>query len=267
MKDVPILVYHQVVDEDFDLTKVPVGDRPYYLRNSDFVRQMEYLSNQGFKTLTLGEFVNFIKDGGQLSAKSIVLTFDDGHISNYTYVYPILRRFNFKATFFLIVSEIGKPKTLNWAQIVEIKNNGMEVGSHSMTHPFLSDLEPEEVLQELKKSKEILETHLEEEIKFLSIPRELPYPRWLEIARNCGYKAACTSYVGLNNSETDLFALRRIGVREEMSLETFSRIINGNGKLLFKLKAQDFLKQMLKNSLGQKRWFSLREKLLKIKYR
>ncbi len=267
MKGVPILVYHQVVGEDFDLSNVPVGDRPYYLRKRDFIQQMECLFDQGFKSLTLGEFVGFIEDGGQLATKSIVLTFDDGHISNYTHVYPILRRFNFRATFFLIVGKIGEPQALKWAKIARMVDNGMEIGSHTMTHPFLSDLKTEEVFREFKRSKKILETHFTKETDFLSIPRELPHPNCLKIARDCGYKAVCTSYVGLNNPETDLFALKRIGIRQGLSPKAFSRIVNGNRKMLFRLRAEEFLKQRLKNGLGQKRWLSLREKLLEIRYK
>ena len=165
MKGVPILVYHQVVDEDFDLNNVPVGDRSYYLRREAFAQQMEYLFHQGFKTLTLRDFFGFIKGDIQLPSKSIVLTFDDGHISNYTHVYPILRRFNFKATFFLIVEKIDKLQVLKWIQIAQMVDNGLEIGSHTVTHPFLSDLKEEKVLWELKRSKEILETRLKKEIK------------------------------------------------------------------------------------------------------
>jgi len=266
MKGIPFLIYHQVVDENFDLTSVPVGERPYYLKKISFIQQMEYLFQKGFKTLTLGEFVEFVKNDRRLPTNSIVLTFDDGHISNYTCVYPILREFNFKATFFVIVEKVGKFESLNWTQVVEMTNNGMEIGSHTMTHPFLSDLKEEEVLWELKRSKEILETHLKKEIDFLSIPREHPRSPWLRIARDYGYKAVCTSYVGLNGLKTNLFALKRIGIKDGLSLMTFSRIVNRDRKIFFKLKASDFLKQMLKTSLGIKKWLNLRERLLKTKY-
>lgn len=266
-RGVPILVYHQVVDEDFDLNNVSVGDRPYYLKKAEFIQQMEYLFDQGFKTLTLGEFVGFIKDGGQLPTKSIVLTFDDGHISNYTHIYPILCRFNFKATFFLIVGKIGTPEKLDWEQIMEIVASGMEMGSHTITHPFLSNLKENEIFWELKRSKEVLENHLKKEIDFFSIPRELANSNWLKIARDCGYKTVCTSKVGLNKWNTNLFTLKRIGIKNGIDLNTFSQIANRERKLLFKLKIFELLKQSAKISLGKRRWFKLRERLLELKYR
>lgn len=267
MKGVPILVYHQAVDEDFDLNKVPVGVRPYYLRKKAFTQQMEYLFDQGFKTLTLGEFVSFFKRDRQLSTKSILLTFDDGHISNYTCVYPILCRFNFRATFFLIVEKIGKPEKLNWEQIMEMASNGMEMGSHTMTHPFPSDLKEDGIFWELKKSKEVFEDRFEKRINFLSIPRELANSNWLKIARDCGYKAVCTSKVGLNKWNTNLFTLKRICIKDGIDLNTFSQIVHRKRKLLFKLKIFELLKQSVKISLGKKRWFKLRERLLELKYR
>ncbi len=265
-RGIPILLYHQVVDEDFDLTNVPVGVRPYYLRKNSFIQQMGYLFGHGFKTLTLRDFVSSIKNGLPIVEKAVVLTFDDGDISNYTLAYPILREFGFKATFFLIVRGIDNSQGLKWGQITEMVGNGMEIGSHTMTHPFPSDLKEDGIFWELKRSKEVLEDHLKEEIDFLSIPRGIANPNWLTIAHSCGYKAVCTSKVGLNNHKADPFALRRIGIRDGFDLKAFSLIVNRDLGFLFSLTASDYIKQMLKNGLGQKRWFRLRERLLKTRY-
>ena len=73
-KQLLFLVYHRLVDENFDLSTVPADQRPYCLRRSDFQKQIEYLYNDELQTVSLREFVRFRKDKAQLPKKSIILT-------------------------------------------------------------------------------------------------------------------------------------------------------------------------------------------------
>ena len=105
----------------------------------------------------------------------ITFTFDDGYLSTYQYAYPILKKYGYVGTAFIIPSLVGKEGYMNWAQITELYRNGWEIGSHSYTHPHLTQLSLEDLEKELYLSKQDLERHGFYVISFAS-----PYGEWDE---------------------------------------------------------------------------------------
>ena len=90
---VPVLNYHQVEDKD---------GNPLTLYCDQFDQQMAYLAEEGYHTITLDEMMDAAESGAPLPAKPVVITLDDGYVDNYEYAYPILKKYGFKATIFLI---------------------------------------------------------------------------------------------------------------------------------------------------------------------
>ena len=93
-------------------------------------------------------------------SKSLVITFDDGHISSYSVAFPILCNYKFKATFFIITERIGEKEYLSWRQIREMNKYRMEIGSHTVTHPILTELSTEKIKFELSIQKKWLKIRL-----------------------------------------------------------------------------------------------------------
>jgi peptidoglycan/xylan/chitin deacetylase (PgdA/CDA1 family) len=88
----------------------------------------------------------------------VTFSFDDGYESTYTKAFPILQRYGYSATVFVIVSTIGTPGYLTASQLLELQSKGWEIGSHTFTHRFLTELSNEELLEELIKSRTTLES-------------------------------------------------------------------------------------------------------------
>ena len=86
--------------------------------------------------------------------KGLYLTFDDGYLSDYQIVLPLLIKYDFTATFFICIEKVGKEGYMNWRQINELNMHGMEIGSHSLTHSYFSSLSKNRILEELSVSKE-----------------------------------------------------------------------------------------------------------------
>ncbi|MCE5170595.1 polysaccharide deacetylase family protein [Paenibacillus profundus] len=122
---VAVLMYHDIVDKP---------EKPHMLPVQQFERQMELFKTNGFNVITMDDYVNFMTKGAAIPDNAILLTFDDGYESFYTHAFPILKKYNYTATNFVIVSFIdnreGRPK-LTWDQMREMKKEGMSFYSHT----------------------------------------------------------------------------------------------------------------------------------------
>src|SRR5262245_56542395 len=121
-----ILMYHDLA---VSLEHVPPGHRPYVLDPLAFRGQMRAIATQGLPVLTVSQWCT-----SSHSSHSLILTFDDGHVSNYELALPVLLECQLKATFFVTAGFIGTGVTMNWEQIRALHTAGMEIGSHTLTH-------------------------------------------------------------------------------------------------------------------------------------
>ena len=89
--------------------------------------------------------------------KAAIITFDDGRLSQYNYAKPILDKYNFKATFYIICNSVGKENRMTWDNIQSLEEEGHEIGSHSMNHLRFGNLSDNEIKYEIIESKKCLE--------------------------------------------------------------------------------------------------------------
>ena len=189
--------------------------------------------------------------------KSVIITFDDSHISIYDYVFPILVDYGLSATFFVTVDNIDSANSVNWNQVREMSNIGMSIQSHTMTHPFLSDLSSKEIRWELQESKDTLEQQLGQPVKYLSLPGGRCNAIVKDIAKEAGYLAVCTSVIGYNDENTDPYSLKRWVIRKDMKFSTFSNIVHSKRSTLMYYETRQFLLNGLKKVLGNKVYASI----------
>ncbi len=116
----------------------------------------------------------------------VIITFDDGLSDNYTNAYPILKELGLKAYFFILVGKAGTDGYMDWRQIRQLRDGGMVIGSHGMTHRILTELNDKELDYELKNSKTILENKLGHRIDFLPIPRGFYSKKTIDKAKEVG---------------------------------------------------------------------------------
>jgi peptidoglycan/xylan/chitin deacetylase (PgdA/CDA1 family) len=220
---VPVLMYHRIAD-------VP-GDRNS-LSPAKFREQMEYLTANGFTTVTMQMVYEFYAHGKTLPKKPILLTFDDGYVDNFNIALPILKEKNMTAVVFPIANWIGKENkwenfnkklttTMDWEQLKAWQASGMEVASHTVNHPFLDQCTTENLAIELTESKSILEKNLYDSVDFLCYPYGSFNAETKVAALKAGYKAAFAIFDHVPLWQIDLFALPRIPIPARQSLPEF----------------------------------------------
>jgi peptidoglycan/xylan/chitin deacetylase (PgdA/CDA1 family) len=198
---------------------------PYFEINTSpemFAQQMEYLYDRGYNPVTLDSAVQMI-DSGKVVSKAVVITFDDGFHDFYSAAMPILSRFGFPATMFVVSNFVGsrphrfgERRVMSWAELREVQANGIQIGSHTATHPILRNLSLDNVEMEIKKSKQDIEQNLGPPITSFSYPYGFPEQAYSFVAsvkkfmEEAGYKSGVTTVLGTAGKSSDRLLLPRI---------------------------------------------------------
>lgn len=239
---VPILMYHSVADHPNEET------RPHSVRPSDLDEQLAYLSDSGFTPLTLGDLVASLNknNGRSMPAKPIVLTFDDGYADFHSHALPMLDRYQFPATVFLTSGWVadagddaaGRPldDMLTWSQAREAAQTGIEIGGHSHSHPQLDQLRTDELRQELRKNKALLEDMIGTPVATMAYPYGYSSARVRREVRKAGYFAACAVNNSIAADRHDMLAIPRLTVARNTSISMFKRAVEGSAVPLIYLK-------------------------------
>jgi peptidoglycan/xylan/chitin deacetylase (PgdA/CDA1 family) len=221
-KKIPVLMYHSIDFEKGNELRIP---------KDKFRLQMKYLKDNGFTTLTLNELYSYIVFGTSLPEKPVVLTLDDGYVDNYTNALPVLKEFDLKATVFMITSCIDTDKRyLTSKQLQEMDKAGMDIESHTVTHPELNKLSYDNQLIELKNSKVTLEKILGRDVPYLAYPYGRFNADTLKITQDLGYKMAFSTIIGDASKSDGLYKLHRLYVSNNDNMDRFKNMINSVSK-------------------------------------
>lgn len=206
--DVPILVYHSVGPKTGK--KESKMAKHYHIYPETFEAQMEYLKDNGYTPITFNALVDHYLNGTAIPAKSVVLTFDDGWRDQYTYAYPILQKFGFTASFFIISSyPTGNyPAYMSWADIIALDKAGMEIGSHTVHHLNLTKVSPAQVTSELVDSKATIEKEIGHPITTFVYPEYGQNTAVQQAVKSAGYIAARAGWVRPVDGKQSIFALK-----------------------------------------------------------
>lgn len=233
---VPILMYHKIgrAPSDAKIKKLWVSVRA-------FERQMAYLKDHRYRSITFAELA------GQAAVpeKPVIITFDDGYLNNYIDALPVLRKYGFKAVFFIVSSTVGRHNL--WHDPAEEKQipmmdtntlkrlvqEGHEIGSHTVSHIDLEKADPGSVDDELQKSKSDLERMIESSIISFAYPygagafsSGIP-----EAVAQAGYQYACSIRQGIAQLEKNVLNLRRILVRgDDNRLDFYLNMTRGKSR-------------------------------------
>jgi peptidoglycan/xylan/chitin deacetylase (PgdA/CDA1 family) len=191
----------------------------------------------------------------------VVITFDDGCETDLISAAPMIREFGFNGTFYVTVGFLDKRGYLSRSQLRQLSDLGMEIGSHSMTHSYLTDLSQEQVAREIADSKHELEQVTGRSIHHFSCPGGRWDHRVAETARQSGYRSVTTSRVAANSPRSDPFALGRVAVMRGTSLATFKKQTKGHG--LWELRLRHSARNAAKVMLGNRIYDLLRAQMLR----
>lgn len=156
------------------------GDTSLFVKTADFDAQMKFLSDNGYTTLFLSEIADAPKYD-----KPIVITFDDGYNDVYNNAFPILKKYNLKADFYIITDWVGGSVYVTTDMIKEMSLSGLiEIGSHTLNHSSLGSLSEINQDNELKQSKDKLEKLLNKEISTIAYPKGSYNSTTIRLAKN-----------------------------------------------------------------------------------
>ena len=255
-----VFCLHDVVPEE-RMAAVAVTHRPYAISPADFRAHLMAAHAAGPRTITAGQLPS------EMSARFFCLTFDDGCASDYTDAFPVLLELGMRATFFVVPTLVDEPGYVTWSELREMAAAGMEIGSHSLTHPFLHELDAAGVRREFGDSKRMLEDRLGAVIRSASLPRGWEPPHAAPVLEELGYSVFCTSRVGWWHPGDHPLSVPRIAVRRSMQAEEFGAIANGAPRSLWSLQAVEAAKNAAKACLGHGGWQRLRAPLLALRER
>ena len=259
----PILTYHAVETTPQEPEALPPNQRLYLAKRDLFEAQMRYLAEQRFRTMLVDELIMVAQGQAPLPERTICLTFDDGSASDYLAAFPILKGHDLRATFFVVTDRVGTPGYVTWDQLREMSVHGMSVQSHSRTHPFMSQCTPAELRAELHLSKDAIERHLGKAVEVFAVPGGDWNERCRLAAKECGYRAVCTSKPGVNARKLELDKLERLSLRRADAFEQFVSFVTLDRRVLFEYRAKETFLRLAKRGMGLNRYNRLRAWLLR----
>ncbi|MCK4622310.1 MAG: polysaccharide deacetylase family protein [Desulfuromonadales bacterium] len=201
-------IYHR-----FDETKYPSTN----ISSAVFAEQLAYLQQQNYTVLSIGEVVRRLRSGENLPDKGAVLTVDDGCRSFADVAMPIVRQYGFPISLFVNTDAVGSRGYLDWAQLQALQQEGVEIGNHTASHPYMVEKKQEEtqeewrqrIIEDLKKAEQQFMTQLGK------VPELFVYPygeysvEVIDVVKSLGFKAALAQQSGVIHSTHDLYTLPR----------------------------------------------------------
>lgn len=220
----PILMYHAI----HVMAPEESANANLIVDPTTFESHIQRLSNEGYYFLTPEEVhkvltENVLPNGNQ---KIIWLTFDDSLWDFYDNAYPILQKYQVKATNNVITSTVGSQTNLSLDEMLEMKNNGMSFQDHTVTHPDLSATDSSTQTTEMKDSKQHLDDSLNQDTIAIAYPAGRYSDTTLQIAENLDYKLGVTTNEGLASADNGLLSLNRIRILPTTTADSIMATIN-----------------------------------------
>ena len=213
-----ILMYHMISEPK------TAAEIKYACPPKQFEQHLQMLLSSGFKPISINAIEDYYLHQTPLPDKAFLISFDDGFEDNYSNAFPILQRYKITAVIYLATGLVGKTnqwmskltfserKMLTWTQIKDMASQGIDFGSHTVSHPRLTELDDGNVNKELIKSKQLIEDQLGIECRHFAYPYGLLTEKTSELVQQAGFKTACSTRSGFNNTERNPLILHRIEV-------------------------------------------------------
>jgi peptidoglycan/xylan/chitin deacetylase (PgdA/CDA1 family) len=226
-----VLMYHMVREhiEGAKFNKLRV-------KPAEFEKQIAWMKSAGCHFVTLQELQ---QNWGKHPEKTVAITFDDGYLDNLENAYPVLEKYQAKATIYVVVDrhdrdwstykkahhnsgELAREPKLNDEQVKFLAQTGrIEIGSHTLTHANLDKLDDEACFIELTESKQQLERLIRQPVQSFAYPFGIYSARDVELARKAGYDNAVTTQEGIDDASPDFMQLQRIKISGKDSMFAF----------------------------------------------
>lgn len=236
-KKVPVLMYHHLLEQE-DINTYNWNGNSSVLSVESFEKQMDYLYENGYYTATLDELQKYIEGEIMLPEKTVVITFDDGYYSNIIYAYPIMKKYNFRGTIFLVGNTHSQPQKEfhpEGLQHISVSQRHryrdvFDYGSHSYNlhrkdkngRPILISSDEKTIKEDLQKNMALVNT------KYFAYPYGSYSNKAIRYLKETGHEMAFTTQRGYVSPSMDKFKLPRFSISPKISMEGFINIVKPN---------------------------------------
>jgi len=249
----PILMYHGLhADADSRGRFDPV----YSLAPDRFARQLDWIQAQGYRCMLLDEAMQ------QRGDRALVISFDDGDLSNIEVALPLLLERGMKAEFYITTAFIGATGMVSADDVRQLAAAGMGIGSHGCSHAFLEDLDTTALMSELDDSRCRLQALSRRPVDAIALPGGRGGERELIAAQSLGYRHVLGSVPGCNLRTRGDRCLQRLAITRHLDMDDFAALVRWQGLTPRWLQARHAALSLPKRVLGNHGYQRLRERLL-----
>ncbi len=217
--NIPVLMYHNT-DYIFSEEQALSSISPEM-----FESHLSAFKEKGYNAISVSDYVTYFTTGKRLPENPFIITFDDGYLSNYTYAYPLLKKYDMKAAIFIVTGMVGVSDTafphFDWDVAAEMKKSGyIEIYSHTNSHTDLSTLTDAQTQFELRRSKLEIERNIGINCDVFAAPYGMFNQQTVNIADGLGYKLMMrVGTIAGENTANGVISLRRHTVTGDMTAE------------------------------------------------
>ncbi|MHC4445673.1 MAG: polysaccharide deacetylase family protein [Planctomycetota bacterium] len=241
---IPILLYHRLLSKSAaEQGLVPDNEIIYVTYDTVFEQQMAHLHQSGYIALDFDDYLNIRAGKMQQPEKAVIITIDDGYLSSYTMAYPALKKYGLKATVFVAPEPDehtrqlveGVDDFLTDEQMREMADNNIAIQSHTLTHCILTDMDDRAAEHELNESRQRISKITHRPVDHIAIPRAGYSRRIKRLVKLAGYKTACCNNKGSANGRSDPFALPRIVMERDMTMQDFANSMTPKSSVMLRI--------------------------------
>lgn len=205
---VPILMYHYIeeVKDARDTIRQSLNINPFI-----FEQQVKTLKDNGYTFLTVNDLSNILDGKLKIPQKPVIITIDDGHWDLYTDILPILKKYQAKATAYIIPGFLDGSDFLSREQLEEVSENKLiEIGAHTVHHMWLKGQLLSIIEKEITESKIMLENLIKKPVVSFAYPSGAYDEQALNVVKTAGFKTAVSTKLGIIESNANRYSLFRI---------------------------------------------------------
>lgn len=223
----PVLMYHNVTT-DYNLV---LKDPTVHIMLSDLEEHLVHLISAGYNTISFDDYYSYRRGEKELPPNPVIITFDDGYVSNYELAFGLFKKYNQKATIFVVASRVGADNVefphFTWEEAREMEKSGLiDIESHTFTHADFSKINYARTVLEMRLSKFAIETNLGKKCSVLAYPYGKMNEASTAVAKSAGYKMLVVGRdksADLNNG--NLYEIPRYSIEGTQSAEDIINLI------------------------------------------
>lgn len=216
---IPVIVYHRIGIAPKNANSVY---KSLTIEPAWFEKHLQYLQDNGFTSIHFSDVTAYFQNGTPLPARPVIISFDDGYKDATENALPILQKHNMTGTFYIVSGLVGHRAYMTWEQVTALKDAGMEIGGHTVWHPYLTKISEEKARAEITDSKKKLEEKLGMTVTTFAYPFGAHNAKIEAMVKDAGFTTARLFTTGNGISMQNIFTIPVVRVYANIGLERWN---------------------------------------------